>query len=178
MKPRRRTVARGALLAYLTIAAACATVSPPPRPPENASRPNPSTAPTPSTPADTRPIPDGDAAASRLPPPSSQPIPRSEPPRDVPAARPQSDASGASGALVEQSRAQRAAGSLPAARASLERALRLDPNNAVVWLELGELELQIGNTEQAATLARKAMTLAGRDARLSARAERLLRAAE
>jgi Tfp pilus assembly protein PilF len=96
----------------------------------------------------------------------------------VPATRPQSDASGASTALLEQSRAQRAAGSLPAARASLERALRIDPNNAVVWLELGELELQTGNTAQAATMARKAMTLAGRDARLSARAERLLSAAE
>jgi len=96
----------------------------------------------------------------------------------VPAARPQSDASGASGALLEQSRAQRAAGSLPAARASLERALRLDPNNAALWLELGELELQTGNSAQAATMARKAMTLAGRDARLSARAERLLDAAE
>jgi Flp pilus assembly protein TadD len=80
--------------------------------------------------------------------------------------------------LLEQSRAQRAAGSLPAARASLERALRLDPNNAALWLELGELELQTGNSEQAATMARKAMTLAGRDTRLSDRAERLLRAAE
>lgn len=80
--------------------------------------------------------------------------------------------------MLEQSRAQRAAGSLPAARASLERALRLDPNNAAIWLELGELELQTGNSAQAATMARKAMTLAGRDARLSARAERLLDAAE
>jgi Flp pilus assembly protein TadD len=100
------------------------------------------------------------------------------PPRDVPAARPQSDASSASGVLLEQSRAQRAAGSLPAARASLERALRLDPNNPTLWLELGELELQTGNTTQAATLARKAMSLAGRDGRVAARAERLLRAAE
>ena len=117
-----------------------------------------------------------------MPPPATRPPPRSEPapPRDsdVPPARPQSDASGASGALLEQSRAQRAAGSLPAARASLERALRLDPNNPVLWLELGELELQTGNTAQAATLARKAMTLTGRDTRLAARAERLLRAAE
>ena len=80
--------------------------------------------------------------------------------------------------MVEQSRAQRAAGSLPAARSSLERALRIDPNNAIVWLELGELELQTGNATQAAAMARKAMTLAGRDARLSARAERLLDAAE
>jgi Flp pilus assembly protein TadD len=92
--------------------------------------------------------------------------------------RPQSDATGASGALLEQSRAQRAAGSMPAARASLERALRLDANNPVLWLELGELELQTGNHAQAATLARKAISLAGRDARIAARADRLLRAAE
>jgi Flp pilus assembly protein TadD len=114
-----------------------------------------------------------------LPPSAPQPAPRTEPaPRDVPAARPQSDASGASGVLLEQSRAQRAAGSLPSARASLERALRLDPNNPVLWLELGELELQTGNATQAATMARKAMTLAGRDGRLATRAERLLRAAQ
>ena len=80
--------------------------------------------------------------------------------------------------MLEQSRAQRAAGSLPAARASLERALRLDPNNAALWLELGELELQTGNSAQAATMARKAQTLAGRDRQLTDRAEKLLRAAE
>jgi Flp pilus assembly protein TadD len=96
----------------------------------------------------------------------------------VPTPRAQSDASGASGVLLEQSRAQRAAGSLPAARASLERALRIEPNNPTLWLELGEVELQTGNATQAATMARKAMTLAGRDTRLAARAERLLRAAE
>jgi tetratricopeptide (TPR) repeat protein len=166
----------GALLAYVALAAACATVSPPPsRPTETAPRTEPGEAPP--APGDARPLPDGDAA-SRFPPSSPPPSTHPEPPRDVPAARPQSDASGASGALLEQSRAQRAAGSLPAARASLERALRLDPNNAALWLELGELELQTGNAAQAATMARKAMTLAGRDARLSSRAERLLGAAE
>ena len=92
--------------------------------------------------------------------------------------RPQSDASSASSVLLQQSRTQRAAGSVPAAKASLERALRLDPNNAEVWIELGELELSLGNTVQATTMARKALTLTGRDARLAARAERLLRAAE
>ena len=169
----RSGCARGALLAIAALAAACTTLSAPP------SRPAPSPAPRTSPPVtDTRPAP----APTPLPPPVTQTAPRTEPapPRsvDVPAARPQSDASGASGALLEQSRAQRAAGSLPAARASLERALRLDPNNAVLWLELGELELQTGNAAQAATMARKAMTLAGRDGRLTARAERLLRAAE
>jgi len=174
----RSAFARGALLAYVALAAACATVSPAPRPAPTASPPASNGSPAPSTPGDGRPLPDS-STSSRFPPPSPQPSERSEPPpRDVPAARPQSDASGASGALLEQSRAQRAAGSLPAARASLERALRLDPNNAALWLELGELELQTGNSAQAATMARKAMTLAGRDARLSARAERLLDAAE
>jgi len=166
-------LARGVLFGYLVLAAACTTLGgapPRPGPTTPAPRPAPPTAETPST------------RAPAPTPPATRPPPRSEPapPRDsdVPPARPQSDASGASGVLLEQSRAQRAAGSLPAARASLERALRLDPNNPVLWLELGELELQTGNNTQAATLARKAMTLTGRDTRLATRAERLLRAAE
>jgi tetratricopeptide (TPR) repeat protein len=174
---RRSILARGVLLAYAALAAACASLSAPSRPPPTASRPDAASAPAPSSPNDTRQAPNGDATA-RLPAPSPQPPPSQPPARDVPAARPQSDASGASSALLEQSRAQRAAGSLPAARASLERALRLDPNNAALWLELGELELQTGNSTQAATMARKAMTLAGRDRQLTDRAARLLRAAE
>lgn len=160
----RSSAPRVALLAVVAVSSACTTLAP-------ASRP----APRPLPPAEeTRPSP----VPVPQPPPIPETPPRTEPPRDVPPLRPQSDASGASGVLLEQSRAQRAAGSLPAARASLERALRLDPNNPTLWLELGELELQTGNTAQAATMARKAMTLAGRDLRLSARAERLLRAAE
>ena len=167
----RPTLARVTVLAYVVCGAACTSLVAPSRPPP-VSRP----APAPPT-AESRPAP----APRPLPPPATQPLPRSEPapPRsDVPASRPQSDASGASGVLLEQSRAQRAAGSVPAARASLERALRLDPNNPVLWLELGELELSTGNASQAATMARKALTLTGRDARLAARAQRLLRAAE
>ncbi|HUQ51711.1 MAG TPA: tetratricopeptide repeat protein [Gammaproteobacteria bacterium] len=165
-------LARGALLiSFAAYCAACTTLSAPSRPaPTNVPRPPPGAG-SPSAPAPA-PLP-----PSTRPPPRSEPLPA--PPRgDLPPSRPQSDASGASGALLEQSRAQRAAGSLPAARASLERALRLDPNSPVLWLELGELELQVGNNAQAATLARKAMTLAGRDTRITARAERLLRAAE
>jgi Flp pilus assembly protein TadD len=67
---------------------------------------------------------------------------------------------------------------LPAAKASLERALRLAPNDPEVWLELGEIELQTGNNAQAATMARKALSLAGRNYTLAARAQRLVRAAE
>ncbi len=91
--------------------------------------------------------------------------------------RPQSDASGASGALLAQARDERAAGSLTQATASIERALRLDPNNAELWVERGELALQTGNTAQAGTMARKALSLAGTNSTISARAQRLLQAA-
>jgi Flp pilus assembly protein TadD len=112
-------------------------------------------------------------------------LPRPSPPQAVPPAsrnstapsRPQSDASGASGALLEQARNQRAAGNTAQATASIERALRLDPNNAELWVERGELALQTGSTGQAATMARKALSLAGSNSSVSARAQRLLQAA-
>jgi Flp pilus assembly protein TadD len=79
--------------------------------------------------------------------------------------------------LLEQSRAQRAAGNNTQAAASIERALRIDPNNATLWVELGEIHLAAGNRSQAASMARKALTLTSGDAGLESRAERLLRAA-
>src|SRR5204863_418642 len=91
--------------------------------------------------------------------------------------RPQGDASGASGALLAQARNERAAGSLAQATASIERALRLDPNNAELWVERGELALQTGNPAQAGAMARKALSLAGTNSTISARAQRLLQAA-
>src|SRR5690606_24407124 len=80
----------------------------------------------------------------------------------------------ASVALLEQSRNQRAAGSYSAAASSIERALRIDPNNAALWLELGEIKLADDDPLQAEQMARKAQTLAGGDRALAARAERLL----
>jgi tetratricopeptide (TPR) repeat protein len=93
------------------------------------------------------------------------------------AARPQSDAGSASGALLAQSRAEQAAGDYGQATASVERALRIDPNNPALWLELGELELASGDPAQATTMARKALTLAAGDPDTEARAQRLLDAA-
>ena len=118
-------------------------------------------------------------------PPSAQPLPPANVPQSVPPAsqsstapsRPQSDASGASGALLAQARNERAAGSFAQATASVERALRLDPNNAELWVERGELALQTGNPAQAGTMARKALSLAGTNSTVSARAQRLLQAA-
>jgi tetratricopeptide (TPR) repeat protein len=128
------------------------------------------------------------SAPSRQPPPASPPrseapVPEAPPPGaaerapPAPAPRAQSDARSASEARLEQSREQRAAGSYPQAAASIERALRIDPNNPGLWLELGEIQLASGNAAQAASLARKALTLSNGDRSVEARAERLLRAA-
>lgn len=93
------------------------------------------------------------------------------------AARPPSDPGSASEALLAQSRAEQAAGDYGQARASVERALRIDPNNPALWLELGQLELASGDPAQATTMARKALTLAAGDPDTEARAQRLLDAA-
>jgi hypothetical protein len=83
----------------------------------------------------------------------------------------------ASTTLLAQSRSERTAGDHAAAVATLERALRIDPNNAALWIEVGEVELERGNATQAASMARKALTLTAGEAGLTRRAERLLEAA-
>jgi hypothetical protein len=160
---------RGALLAACLAATACTSFGPTaPRP-----SPPPSAPPTSTLPAPSR---------TTLPPPANLPSPApaappSAPPVSTVPGRTQSDASSASSALLAQSRRERAAGSYAQATSSIERALRLDPNNAELWVERGELALQSGNTAQAATMARKALTLTGSDRGLESRAQQLLRAA-
>jgi tetratricopeptide (TPR) repeat protein len=117
-------------------------------------------------------------AGAPAPGAAAEPLPTPAPSAGAPSpapARAASDPAGASASLLAQSRAERGAGRLPAATALVERALRLDPNNAELWVERGELELATGNTSQAAVMARKALTLPA-DAQVTARAERLLRA--
>ncbi|HVY64540.1 MAG TPA: hypothetical protein VHH11_06945 [Gammaproteobacteria bacterium] len=165
---------RGTLLAVLAAGTvACASLQPGP------SRSGPPT-PQPTLPPAARPSP-----APPPPPPGALPLPPPSPPAALPPAsqsstapsRPQSDASSASNALLAQSRAQRASGNVAQATASIERALRLDPNNAELWVERGELALQTGDAAQAGTMARKALSLAGANGAISARAQRLLQAA-
>jgi tetratricopeptide (TPR) repeat protein len=110
--------------------------------------------------------------------PPSQPN-SAPPPESAPSApsRPRSDASGATQQLLQQSRAARAAGNYPQATATTERALRIDPNNPSLWLELGEIALATGERKQAEMLARKALSLAADDRAVTQQAERLLRAA-
>ena len=66
----------------------------------------------------------------------------------------------ASVALLEQSRAQRRDGNLGQASATLERAIRIEPKQALLWLELGRLRFAEGDYVQAEQLGRKAGSLA------------------
>ncbi len=87
---------------------------------------------------------------------------------------PADGAARASRVLLERSRAQAAAGSYAAAETSVERALRIAPNDARLWLELAQVKLAAGDTQQAGVMARKALTLAGADTETRARAEKLI----
>ena len=89
------------------------------------------------------------------------------------AARPAPPQNAATTALLAESRAASDAGDFDVAVVSLERALRIDPNDARLWIELAEAQWQLGNEEQAATLAQKAVTLAGDNSAIERRAARL-----
>ena len=148
-----RAAPRALALAVLATLAACSTL-------EGTQRPGSQSAPGP-----------GGGAGS--PPPHESP-----PPSVAAPARPPSQTSGATQALLAQSRAARAVGNYDQANATIERALRIAPSDASLWVELGEIELATGNAAQAATLARKALTLvAPADSVAIADAQKLLRAA-
>lgn len=60
------------------------------------------------------------------------------------------------------------------AAASLERALRIEPRNPVLWNRLAEARLQQGQYNQAVQLASKSNSLSGQDRLLQARNWRLI----
>jgi tetratricopeptide (TPR) repeat protein len=71
--------------------------------------------------------------------------------------------SAATTALVTQSRQQASGGNYVAAFQILERAQRIEPENPLVWVEMGQVRLQEGNAPQAHSLGRKALQLASGD---------------
>ena len=66
-------------------------------------------------------------------------------------------------ALLTEADGYAKAGRGEQAAASLERALRIEPKNALLWHRLAVIRLQQGQWEQAVTLARKSNALSGRD---------------
>ena len=77
-------------------------------------------------------------------------------------------------ALLEQSRRQSADGEFDQAVASVERALRIEPGNPWLWLELARIHRAAGNERQADAHARKALSLAGTDRAAEQAARRFL----
>lgn len=76
--------------------------------------------------------------------------------------------------LVTSSRTSRAGGDYAHALADIERAIRIEPRNPYLWLELGEIHLSRDDPRQAAAMARKAVSVAGADDAAKAAAEELL----
>jgi len=65
-------------------------------------------------------------------------------------------------------------GDLIGASSTLDRALRIEPNNPLLWIERGRLRLTDGDAHQAEGCGRKALSLASGDRATQAQAGRLL----
>ncbi len=62
-------------------------------------------------------------------------------------------------ALLDDSRQQQQQGQLSKAAATIERAIRLEPNNAILWSRLAQIRLVEKNWQQAYVLANKSNSL-------------------
>ena len=65
----------------------------------------------------------------------------------------------ASRALVGQAQTQIATKNYTVAASSIERALRIEPDNPLLWIELGKVRLAEGNYVQAENIGRKAVSM-------------------
>ena len=111
------------------------------------------------------------------PSPDAEPAVETPPPAPPPRERPKASAatlSPASRALVSQAQAQRKKGDLPGATVSLDRALRIEPNNPLLWIEMGRLRMDQRNYPQAENLGRKALAMSVGDGRTQAMAWQLI----
>jgi Tfp pilus assembly protein PilF len=100
------------------------------------------------------------------------PVPPAQP--SVPSPPKQFHLGPAASALVSQAHQQAGGGDTTQAAATLERALRIEPDNPLVWIELGRVRLAANNAAQADAMGRKALTLASGDAAAQSSAWRLI----
>jgi tetratricopeptide (TPR) repeat protein len=111
------------------------------------------------------------------PSPEAEPAVEVPPPPPLPRERPKTAAatlSPASKALVSQAQAQRKKGDLPGATVSLDRALRIEPNNPLLWIEMGRLRMDQRNYPQAENMGRKALAMSVGDDRTQSMAWQLI----
>jgi hypothetical protein len=72
-------------------------------------------------------------------------------------------------ALLDHAEQQANSGDLPAAALTLERAIRIDPRNPILWHHLATVRLAEGNPRQAEEMAKKSNSLAAGNYALQAR---------
>jgi Tfp pilus assembly protein PilF len=90
--------------------------------------------------------------------PAPQPPPPEAPtPLPAPVIR-EPTLSAASRALVSQAQMQVASKNFAVAAGSVERALRIEPDNPLLWVELGKVRQAEGNYVQSENMARKALS--------------------
>src|ERR1700730_3421778 len=127
------------------------------------------------------PLPPGAPPSGPLPPGTAQP--GSPTPEQPPPAAPERPAAPggrqfhlgpAASALVTQAHTLAGGGDYGQAAATLERALRIEPDNPLLWIELGRVRLVENNAAQADAMGRKALALATGDAGAQAAAWRLI----
>jgi tetratricopeptide (TPR) repeat protein len=106
------------------------------------------------------------------PAPTPEPVPESQP-TPPPVVR-EPTLSPASRALVAQAQAQIAAKNLPLAAATIERALRVEPGNPLLWIELAKVRQAESNYQQAENMARKALSMSINAPRAQSSAWRLI----
>ena len=125
------------------------------------------------------PRPSAPANPSSIPPPPPLPAAPAQVPEAPPAPRPQAPPrenhlSPATRSLVAQAHKLLAQGDLDGASSTLDRALRIEPSNPLLWIELGRVRLTESDAHQAEVCARKALALASGDHAAQAQAGRVL----
>jgi predicted Zn-dependent protease len=100
-------------------------------------------------------------AGSAQPPPTAP----AQPPPTAPSRPPpkQYHLGPASSALAAQAHKQMSSGDLALAAATIERAMRIEPDNPLLWIELGRIRYTAGDASQAESMGRKALALSTGD---------------
>ena len=139
----RSLIALPALLTATLLLGGCPSLS---------TRPEAPSAPVNAPPRSSAPVPVNPAPAPPAPP-AERPLP---PPRE-------NRLSPATRSLVNQSHALLARGDIDGASTTLDRALRIEPSNPLLWIEIGRVRMVEGDSHQAESCAKKALALASGD---------------